>query len=150
MRWKIAAAIDLESADIDGTRLWDVALRQVVMRDFALGLCLLWQDLVSAIELVSPDRSRGLVLERGKAPGSYEAVVNWKRDSALLVLSPTELEMLMIFCLKAVRDGVAEVDHIDIEARDALASGKPGSFAFKFPESAAPVDEKEARHRLGL
>ncbi|HPF25541.1 MAG TPA: hypothetical protein P5528_02855 [Steroidobacteraceae bacterium] len=150
MRWKIEAAIELESADIEATRLWDLALRQLVMPDFALGLCLLWQDLVSAIELVSSDRTRGLILERGKEPGSYEAVVDWKRDSALLVLSPTELEMLMVFCLKSVRDGAAEVDHIDIEARNAVASGKPGSFVFKFPQSATPVHEKEARRRLGL
>jgi hypothetical protein len=56
----------------------------------------------------------------------------------------------MFFCLRTVRNGAAEVDHLDIDASPTEASGKLGNFVLRFPVATAPVSEEEARRRLGL
>lgn len=56
--------------------------------------------------------------------------------------------MLQHFLLKTVRDGSAEVDHVDIEALD--QSGAGTTVAFKLPTSRPPLSPEETRRRLGL
>jgi hypothetical protein len=118
-------------------------------RDLTIGLCLLWNKLVSRLDVVDAGDQFVLQLSTGSIPGDCRATVTWEKNSALLVLSETELKALMFFCLRSARDGLAEVDHVDIEAEPAVAGGRSGSFVLKFPTAKPPVSANQARRRLG-
>jgi hypothetical protein len=69
---------------------------------------------------------------------------------ASLVLSRAEFEAIMVFSRRAIRDGKADVDHIDIDAIHTDDSGRLGNFIFQFPIFADPVSSNVARQRLSL
>jgi hypothetical protein len=147
MNWKIPNACKIDARLVDQRQIWELQLKESAHRDVTIALCLLLQGLVTGIVLADDGTNKSLRLSRGRSLGAYQAEVAWQKDGANLVLSPTELEMLTVFCLRAVRDGLAEVDHIDVEAAQP-ASGNV-SFVFKFPVARGPVSPEEARRRLG-
>ena len=150
MNWKVERACQTDSTEADGIKLWQVELLASAVRDVTLGLCLLWNGLVERLDLNDEAGKQALRLQLAKKRGSYPALVTWDPVSASILLSPTEFESLMFFCLRTVRDGVAPVDHLDIEAIDPITGHESGNFALKFPISAPPVSAVEARRRLGL
>lgn len=149
MNWRIEKSCRIESTEIDHVKLWNVDLLEPAVSRLALGLCLLSNNLVAAMDLVGMSGDV-LSISKHNKPGTYAARVAWRKKAALIELSPIELEALMTFCLLAVRDGVAQVDHVDIEATSARSGEQDGSFVLKFPQAAPPVSAEEARRRLGL
>jgi len=56
--------------------------------------------------------------------------------------------VLLHFFLRTIRDGSAEVDHVDVDA--VAENGTATSVVLKFPAHAAPVSADEVRRRLGI
>jgi hypothetical protein len=66
-------------------------------------------------------------------------------------LSPTELEYWLTFFLAYFRDGVGEVDHIDLDLTASGVKDTPGLFlTLAVPQASPPLSEEQARRRLGL
>jgi hypothetical protein len=65
-------------------------------------------------------------------------------------LTATELERLVDFFLRYYRDGVVEVDHIDIEANENVP-GRMDAYVTIFVQDYRPsVSAEEAKRKLGV
>jgi hypothetical protein len=122
MNWRLEESCKIESLDVNGTRIWRVEILELAVQRLAIGLCLLWNSLVSSLELVDQANRLSLRISTSKQTNHHSATVIWGENTASVRLSATELEAVMFFSLRAVRDGVAEVDHLDIEAAPEQAS----------------------------
>ncbi len=67
-----------------------------------------------------------------------------------MALDASELERWQYFTLRAVRDGSAEVDHLDVQATLVGQVHEPVDLIIAYPSSVPPVLPNEARRRLGL
>jgi hypothetical protein len=88
------------------------------LRDWCLGLCLLKEGLVEAFTTIE-QRARGskvkFVVGTHVGPKSQ---ITLDAQSSEVVLTENNLDYVQHFFLKYYRDGVAEVDHLDLEAVD--------------------------------
>jgi hypothetical protein len=86
------------------------------------------------------------VLPKSEGPGPSR--VSFKPKLKQFELTQTSLDYVHRFFLKYYRDGIADVDHIDVEATDA-DTGKSGEYIkFRVPDWKQPVSPKEAERRL--
>lgn len=81
---------------------------------FCIGLCLLKEELIDSLDLVNAvDKRQTFRLQRAERVTS----IALRNGKVALALNKTELEYWLCFTLRAVRNGgIAEVDHIDVEA----------------------------------
>lgn len=114
-----------------------------------IGLSLLREGLIDSLDLVSATDSRQTFrLQRAERVTS----IALRNGKLVLALNEVELERWLFFVLRTVRDGgVAEVDHIDVDAvsEDDNFTGTT-TVMVAFPSSAPPVSPEEARRRLGM
>lgn len=147
MKWQVQSACDVVVRKVDGEALPVVKLvfaAKGIDRS-CLGLCLLSEGLVDELRLTGAAGHPTLRIRVDRKTTSV-------RVSAPLVdlqLSSTELERWTHFFLRTVRDGVAEVDHFDLEAETG-DQGAETSVVVSFPVSAEPLLAGEARRLLGL
>jgi hypothetical protein len=82
----------------------------------------------------------------GNTKHPFEDTLEAQRASEgfCLTLTPGALDFVRHFFLRYYRDGVAEVDHIDVQNCDG------GYTTICAQDSAPAVSEKEAKRRLGL
>jgi hypothetical protein len=148
MNWQINGDVSIEMEDVDQERLVIVTFSDKAVAQLCLGLSMLWHRLVESVSL----QGSGVTLGVGRADsdGDARAMVTWKNRRASLRLSAKELEYWLCFFLRGVRDGMAEVDHIDVEADSSSSAELPGFFVLKVPNAAPPVSAEEARRRLGM
>jgi len=102
--------------------------------------------------IVSEDHGRKrLELQMVGTPGvNVRSQANLGPETTELRITPSDLDYLLHFFLKYYRDGVAEVDHLDLQVSSGT-SGEPESYiTFVVPDAVLPVSEEEARKRLGL
>lgn len=64
------------------------------------------------------------------------------------MLTRNNLDYVHQFFLKYYRDGVAEVDHLDLEAVDAETGHEEIYITFQVSESRPPLSPEEAKKRL--
>lgn len=124
-----------------------VELRRTAIADFTLGLCLLKENLIEALQLGTPNSRTTIEFRRGEA--NHRAEGRATKTGMALRLSDTELSYWLRFFLKYVRDGTAEVDHLDVDLESADRA-TPNMFVLKVPDAVAPLTPEEARKRLGL
>jgi acyl carrier protein len=143
MKWRVSGAGDVETAEAQGTRLWRILLAESSLQNITIGICLLWNDLVSSVDLLDGREKRVLRIMKGAA-GRYRATVMWERECPAVTICPQELESWMFFFLHTVRDGFAVVTHIDLETRPGTPGQQPGDFMIEFPLVGTPLSD-EAR-----
>jgi hypothetical protein len=118
------------------------------LRDWCLGLCLLKEGLVEAF-IVSELRAQGkkvnFVLEP-QLGGNARITLN--PQSSKVVMTKNNLDCLHRYFLKYYRDGVAEVDHLDLQAVDAETGDNEVYITFQVPESREPITPEKAKARL--
>lgn len=135
MNWRLAGACTL-TGDGDGT-LTSAGLKVRLLarsfHQFCIGLCLLDKGLIDSLDLAGSDSDRVLRLQTVDRATSVQFIKN----KIVLSLDGTELERWVHFTLRTVRDGVAEVDHLDVDAR--LGGGEADSITIvvAFPASMA-------------
>lgn len=123
-----------------------VTLTRDDVLDLCLSLCLLRDDLIS--ELVLRSKQMELYLEQ-----RIEDKENWLVRSTHLVrvqLTAIELERIAVFFLRYYRDGVAQVDHLDIEAKEDVPGHLDGYVTFVVPDYLPPISSEEAKRKLGV
>lgn len=114
-------------------------------------LCMLEKRLIESLTVRS-DSHDPFSLQIQNGPGDASgATVKWSDQRAKLCISRTELESWIAFFLTYYRDGIASVDHLDV---DVPASGKDSTkgifLVMRVSHALQPVSETEARRRLGL
>lgn len=144
MKKTLRHPIGIELARIDHQAIIYVAIPFVCLSEWLLGLMLLKEKLINTLIIrstVAPCSIK-LYLDSGT-----NVVLITDRNSVQLQLSQMTLDYLIHYFLKYYRDGIAEVDHIDIEAE---MEGEDAYITFTADAARPPVDASEARRRLGL
>jgi hypothetical protein len=123
-----------------------VDLTNVTLSDWCLNLCLLKEGLVDALVLSG---NRELEVQKDQSIDKADrAKVNIKSSRVQIVVHPIELDYWLSFFLKYYRDGIAEVDHLDVEAIDVSKAHEQLYVVFQVRDAAPPVSAEEARRRL--
>lgn len=148
MNWRIenACALAVHGGGNAPAEFVKVSLIAEVLHRFCIGLCLLKEGLIDSLDLVDVDSAQAIRLQAS----SQATSVQIGRGKIVLSLREIELERWVHFTLRTVRDGVAEVDHFDVEAMPEKLGTHAITVVVAFPSSVPPVSPDEARRRLGL
>jgi len=130
-----------------------VALESIsisAVTEWCLALCLLREGVAEAVSVREEAGNGKLEIQAMSQAGSQVRTrARLDAGSVHLALTPRDLEYLLHFFLRYYRDGVAEVDHLDLEVVTGTEDQEV-SITFKVPESAPPLSASMARRRLGL
>ncbi len=111
-------------------------------------ILLLLEGLVMELSLRHPQQHPRVRISVGETSARASATVS---DDGLHVgVSRTELESWMSFFLRYYRDGVAEVDHLDLEAHASDGEAKTVYVLLRVGKFGQPLSGDEARRKLGL
>lgn len=139
---KLDATLQLQTLDGQNTALF--APSAAAMGQFCIDLSLLWHGLVTRLVFESTERSRLVIAVDDDFAPAVRAVGVWSPPTVRLTMSRTELEHWLVFALEYCRDGMGQVDHIDLEARDAPDGQKEVVYVtFKVPSSKEPLSREE-------
>lgn len=127
-----------------------VTLSDKAVPEWILSLVLLEKKLIDAVLVVNSSASYDLkvtLAEQLTPPTRTVGTLTQSRCE--LELTATELEYWLRFYLELYRDGVASVNHIDVEVQS-KSSSEQFDVTLYAPHSREPVSVEEARRRLGL
>jgi hypothetical protein len=146
MNWRLekACAVAVRVYDAPMATLVKVMLTAEALDRFCIGLSLLKENLIDSFDLADAGDAIAFRLRRPVEVTSIEI----RPDRISLTLDTTELERWLHFTLRAIRDGTAEVDHLDVEAKG--QAHERVDVVIAYPSSAPSVSSDEARRRLGL
>jgi hypothetical protein len=123
--------------------------RGEAVQDWCLGLCLLKEGLIETLSVADEQQKMGVKIRLTAKPAiDSMARVNFKPDVSQIELTRANLDYLQHFFLRYYRDGVADVDHIDLEAINGDTGAKDIYVTFKVPDSRPTVRPEEAERRL--
>jgi hypothetical protein len=147
MNWRLERACSLAviGYDIPKTTVVRVSLIADVLDRLCIGLCLLKQEPIDGLGLVDVKGANRFRLQRSTHPTSIQL----RQDKIDLALNAVELKRWQYFTLRASRDGMAAVDHVDMEAVLSGQAHETIDVVIEYPSSALPVSPDEARRRLG-
>lgn len=149
MNRNLQIPVDIQILRHSGQSVLLLSFRRGALADWCAALSLLREGLIDTLTLADErgkERVRIRVLPKGENRGS--ARVGFKSNMSQFELTHTSLEYVQHFFLKYYRDGLAEVDHIDLEAID-TDTGKSGEYiTFRVPDWRPPASSQEAEKRL--
>jgi hypothetical protein len=142
MNWRIEKACALAVEVFDNPRMTvvDIRLTADALDRFCIGLCLLEERLIDSLDLVDVKGKDVFRLQNSKD----EATVQFRPGKIIVALDPVRL---MYFTLCAVRDGMAPVNHLDLEL---IRDPQRVDLYVEYPAVGPPVPPEEVRRRLGL
>ncbi len=148
MNWRLekACSLGVISYDIPKTTVVRVTLIGDVLDRIGIGLCLLREELIDSLDLVDVKGTSRFRVQRS----THAISIQLRQDNIDLALDAVALELWQHFTLRTLRDGTAEVDHIDMEATLAGGSHESVDLVIAYPSSAPPVSPDEVRRRLDL
>ena len=131
-----------------GEQLVEIDFGSVSPDRMVAELLLLSERLIEGLTIRREGSKHRVRIRRSDTKGC--AVASWREDSLEIGLSDREIGSWLSFFLKYYRDGMAEVDHIDIEASSAREGIPPIDIVLKVAHAQPPLSAEEARRRLGL
>jgi hypothetical protein len=135
--------IDFQVLTLNSQRVARLFVSTSALREWCLCVQLLQDRLVDSCVFRNAATFAKLNLRHGQQSSFQFA----DRNNVLTVCcSPNDLDVIRHFFLKYFRDGLADVDHLDIETE---ACGG-GYLTFIVEESKNPCSPSVARQRLGL
>lgn len=145
MKRMVELPIALDDRRISYQRAITIDLAAVPIDHWCLNLCLLKEGLVDAITFAGKGR---LKIEVDQTIERFPRA-RARSESGLvhLFVHPEEIESWVSFFLKAYRDGMAEVSHIDVEAVS-IPDDEEIYVTFLVGKSAPPISGEEARKIL--
>lgn len=150
MEKQINLPIRLELVRYPEQTVLNVEFQKEALADWCLGLCLLKEGLITVL-LVREEAAKGTLeiqLAKPTKPRT-RAQASFRPEATLVKLTPHDLDYLLHFFLKYFRDGVAEVDHLDMDV-ESLSDNQDSTIVFKVPASVPPLSAEAARMRLGV
>jgi hypothetical protein len=128
----------------------NIEFKTEAIAGWCLGLCLLKEGLIPVL-LVLEEAAKGKLEIKlaGQTKHRTKTQANFESDAIRIRMTLDDLDYLLHFFLKFFRDGVAEVDHIDLEM-ESQTSSQDLTVTFKVPASVQPLSAEEARKQLGL
>ncbi len=148
MKWRLekACSLAVTSGDVATATIVRVSLNADGLDRVCIGLCLLEEAMIDSLDLVDVRGDSRLRIERA----SRTASIQLRHDKINLALDDVALEMWQYFTLRAVRDGRAEVGHLDMEIALAGQTDQNVDVVIAYPSLAPPVSPDESHRRLGV
>jgi hypothetical protein len=141
--------VDIERVQHSGQTVLRLSLQRKGLCDWCVGLSLLKEGLIETLT-VTEQRGRGTKVQFLKESKVNRAVrVSFHAGRSQVVMTDNSIDYVQHFFLKYYRDGLAEVDHIDLQAVDAETGNSEIYVTFQVAESIPPVTGEEAKRRLG-
>ena len=133
-----------------GQTVLNIEFETRALADWCLGLCLLKEELIPVL-VVHEEAAKGKleIQLAGQTKHRAKTQASFESGATRVRLAPDDLDCLLHFFLKYFRDGVAEVDHLDLDV-ESQTNNQDSTITFKVPESAQPLSAEEAKRRLGL
>jgi hypothetical protein len=143
--------IEARTDDFPSQRVVRLVIHDESVGEWTLGLCLLREQLVESLTIMSPLAALKLELQRlEQTNGRLRAVAGQTGDVLRMQVSDTELDYWLRFFLTYLRDGYGAVDHLDVETSELDKSAPPPTVVLKVQKSAAPLSRDGAIRRLGV
>jgi hypothetical protein len=140
--------VDIDIVRHPGKTVLRLSLHREALCDWCMALSLLKEGLIETLTVTERER-KGVKVQLLSEPKTGGTVrVSFRPDLNRVAMTRNNLEYVQHFFLKYYRDGVAEVDHLDLQAIDAETGDKEVYVTFRAPESKPPVTPEEARRRL--
>jgi hypothetical protein len=128
----------------------DIGFEAPNIAGFCLGLCLLEKGLASRVVIHDKSERVKLRLQSIKQPGQQPRTsIKVEGQVVDVSMSANDLDCILYFYLKYIRDGMAEVDHLDIAVHSDDKYPDP-TLTVRAPQWVEPVTLDEAKRRLGL
>lgn len=150
MTWKIECSPGPSQTRLESERAWFIQLDLSGVRDAAIGLSLLLQELVADVEFSGSSTAERVRLALGRRKGRYRAIATVQDRGVRFDVSRDELEGWLVFLLETIRDGRAAVDHLDLSTEQSTPEGWSETLVLKFIGEWESVSGQTARERLGL
>ena len=115
MRKHILLRVDIQVQEHPDERIVSVALGDEAMFPWTVGLTLLKEQLVEALVVTFATATLQLDLTYDQRLTKHRAIDRWGYPTLSVRLSDSELRYWQHFCLRYLRDGRGDVDHIDSE-----------------------------------
>lgn len=132
-----------------GQTILDIDLSEIHLPTWCLALCLLKENLVEAVVLAGSKEVR--ITQGDPKELSARATLDLTSEPMELIVSPTELDYWLSFFLKYCRDGLAEVDHLDLGEAEVLPRRKEAAYVtLRVKDAREPVPSEEAKKILGI
>lgn len=148
----ISVLLKLQHAEEGTIVRIEISTSQVL--DWCLNLVLLQKALVDSVSIVSTEsdeQTRIRLRVDPKLSPSQRGRINWQGRDADLSIAKNELDLWIHFYLKYYRDGIADVDHIDVEIPADRKHQQVGLFlTLTVPHARPPLSETDLRRQLGL
>lgn len=132
--------VDISFKNIEQQPVCSIVVSKAVLSDWIAMLWMLLEEMGSVV-IAGKTKSRCVI-----SLGDTTSIIEDNR-TLRITLSSTDLAFTGAYLLRFYRYGLAEVDHVDLEA---ISGDNCGYITFKVEEFMAPVSEMEARHRLEL
>ncbi|AGA24786.1 hypothetical protein [Singulisphaera acidiphila] len=135
--------LSVDSFLMDGQPILNVSVSLGNAKDWLLCLHLLQDNLIEACVFSNDSAASKLEIRLG---ASCEWKVGSQSSHFIVSFTAFALDYLRSFFARYYRDGVAEVDHVDIEVDDP----QMGYITVSVDEHLPPVSSDEVRRRLGI
>jgi hypothetical protein len=149
MNKRLQLPIDIKLVHHPGQDALILSFRREALNDWCLGLCLLKEGLIETLAVTGERRKMSVEIGFGAKPEASRVVrATLRSDTSVVEITNNDLDRLQHFFLRYYRDGVADVDHLDIDAISAATGNRDVYITFRVPDSRPPVGPKEAKERL--
>jgi hypothetical protein len=148
MNWRLERACSLIIRSYDKPKSIGVKVSLIadMLDRICIGLCLLQEGLIESLDLVDLNNKDLFRLQRA-VHGTSLQIESFK---IILGLEARSLKILQHYTIRTVRDRVAEVDHLDVEAELLGQPDQTVNVMIAYPDSIPPFSPEEMRRRLGL
>ncbi len=151
MNKSLRLSVDIEFSNDPMQPVLKVLVKREAVRDFSLGLCLLQEALVDVLIVADVNSKKSLKLRlKMRNEDDQRSQMTVLQETATVDLPATALKYLLYFVLRYYRDGVAEVDHVDLETVGLDTRQVSGYMVVKVDDFAAAVSPEEAARRLSM
>ena len=143
-------SVVMSAKDYGSSTSLDISFKTAPRAGWTSALCMLYFKRIEAVHL--EDRSSGISLTiRGPEGKAVKFAVHHARLSEHTVwLDEKQLGALIGFFLTYLRDGKADVSHLDLEASPAKTSRKSIDLVFKAPDVKPALSQEELLRQLDL
>lgn len=150
MKKQLSLALRLKLVQHPGQTVLNIEFETEALAEWCLGLCLLKEGLIPVLLIQERTAKGKLEIQlTGQTKHRARTQASFESNTTRVRMTPDDLDYLLHFFLKYFRDGVAEVDHLDLDVAS-QTNNQDATITFKVPESAKSLSAEEAKRRLGL
>ena len=142
--------VALSTTDLGSSICLDITFKAAPKSGWITALCMLYFKKIDTVRVEDRSSRISLAIRGPEVKASKLAVYHTKLHEYTVWLDEKQLGALIGFFLTYLRDGRAEVNHLDLEAAPRSKAGKRIDLIFKVPDSRPHLSQEELLRQLDL